>query len=181
MKLTEGGRLERPNLCWICKRTPPVGSAVIDTEKYFEGWPHDLQGRQYVCEACATQMASFFGFAARDEVEIAQTAQARAEAVVRGVKQRLDTMIADLKNLAADPSVFMEDTSATETSVGRGRVGFEADAAVDGAELGDGDSEELVAEAGDSATEGDDSGAEGGHSETSDAQPGTRQHSGSTA
>lgn len=53
MKLTEGGKLDRPNLCTICERTPEIGAPVVDTEKYFDGYPHNLQGRRYVCDKCA--------------------------------------------------------------------------------------------------------------------------------
>lgn len=57
MKLTEGGRLERPNACTICERTPEIGEEVIDTERYFDGWPASLHGRRYICKKCATEAA----------------------------------------------------------------------------------------------------------------------------
>jgi len=107
MKLTEGGRLERPNICWLCERTPDIGMPVIDTEKYFDGWPYNLQGRRYVCERCIKEMLKFFGFAEDDAIIQAQIAQLRAEGVVRGVKQRLDTLVFELAHLADDPSTVM--------------------------------------------------------------------------
>lgn len=57
MKLVKGGELQRPNLCTICERTPAIGEVVIDTEKYFDGFPHNLQGKRYVCKRCSQEFA----------------------------------------------------------------------------------------------------------------------------
>jgi len=112
MKLTEGGKLERPNICTICERTPEVGTKVVDTERYFEGWPYVLQGRRYVCDRCIKEMLKFFDFADRNEVAIAQVGQQRAEAVVRGVKLKVDSLVKELRTLAEDPSVFMVEAES---------------------------------------------------------------------
>ncbi len=181
MKLTEGGRLERPNICWICSRTPEVGSAVIDTEKVFDGYPYNLNGRMYVCETCATQIAGFFDLVSKDAVEIAQNEQKRAEGVVRGVKQRLDTLIFELKGLAENPSALTEVTDGPEATVGRGRVGTEEDKRSGVVRTVDGASADKALEGGDEAASGDDSGAEGRHRSSASAQPRTRKRASSAA
>lgn len=108
MKVTEGGKLERPNVCFLCETTPAVGSKVIDTERYFEGWPATLQGRRYVCERCVIEMFKFFDFASRSEVFDAQRNELEAQAIIRGIKLRLDTLYTEMKQLTENPNVFKE-------------------------------------------------------------------------
>lgn len=69
MKLTKGGKLDRPNLCCLCERTPPIDAPVIDTGRYFDGFPHNLQGRRYVCEICIKSMCKFIDLIPMKQVE----------------------------------------------------------------------------------------------------------------
>ena len=108
MKLTKGGTLERPNLCTICERTPGVGERVVDTEKYFDGFPVNLQGRRYVCERCATEMFKFFDYATQEEVWLARREEAQAKAILRGLKFRLDELSNDLRRIAENPQALTE-------------------------------------------------------------------------
>lgn len=108
MKVTTGGKLERPNICFLCETTPQAGTKVIDTERYFDGWPHNLQGRRYVCERCVTEMFKFFEFASRDEVTQAVAGELEAQAIIRGIKLRLDDLYNDMKQLTENPNVFKE-------------------------------------------------------------------------
>jgi hypothetical protein len=174
MKLTEGGKLERPNICTICERTPEVGTKVVDTERYFEGWPYVLQGRRYVCEKCIKEMLKFFDFADRNEVLIAQTAQLRAEAVVRGVKLKVDSMTKELRTLAEDPSVFMVEEPSAEVAAIGGVVREVAVATPDAESSGVGESK---AEPSGSA----DSGAKRGSGQGSRAQSRPRKPANTTA
>ena len=189
MKLTEGGRLERPNICWICKRTPPIGSVVVDTEKHFEGYPFELNGRLYVCETCATQIAGFFDLVDKNQVEIAHTAQARAEAVVRGVKLRVDQLVKDLSTLALDPSVFMEaeDGSSREESADGDRAPENSPSQENSPSEGiEGDQSGVSGEAGSEgravgAKRGADSKPSGGRKSAATAQPRPRNRANTAA
>lgn len=161
MKLTEGGRLERPNLCWICERTPAIGTPVIDTERYFDGHPFSLQGRRYVCLKCVQEMAKFFGFVPSERMEQAEIAKQRAEGVVRGVKLQLDRLSNELKALAVDPGTLIveEDSVLDIPEVDGNEV-----AAIIGAIFGGLPEEpESDVAAGDQLVAGSDFGPEGGH------------------
>lgn len=108
MKLVEGGKLQRPNVCWICQRTPAIGSPVIDTEKYFEGYPHNLQGRMYVCEKCALEIAKHFDLADAETIRLARREAEQAAFILRGLKQRLDGIVYDLVHIAESPEAFVQ-------------------------------------------------------------------------
>jgi len=116
MKLTYGGKLERPNLCFLCETTPDHGTKVIDTERYFDGHPYNLQGRRYVCEKCINSMLVHFDLADRATVERAENAELQAQMVLRGLKQRIDVLFNDLRHLAENPTALMEDTSVRSNS-----------------------------------------------------------------
>lgn len=110
MKLTYGGKLERPNLCFLCERTPAIGTKVVDTERYFDGWPANLQGRRYVCESCVNDMTKFFGYADLATVERADAEAQLARNILKGLKQRLNVLYADLQQIAENPSLLVEET-----------------------------------------------------------------------
>lgn len=106
MKLTVGGKLERPNVCFLCETTPAEGTKVVDTERYFDGFPLSLQGRRYVCSRCINQMVEFFGFTTLEKVELAEAALADAQSIIRGIKLRLDSLASDMVHLTESPNVF---------------------------------------------------------------------------
>jgi hypothetical protein len=108
MKLTEGGKLERPNVCFLCETTPAAGSKVIDTERYFDGWPANLHGRRYVCERCINDMVKFFEFTTLEHVRQAQLDVLERDAIIRGIKLRLDALYGDIKRLTENPNVFSQ-------------------------------------------------------------------------
>lgn len=108
MKLTKGGKLEPPNICFLCETTPAIGSDVVDTERYFDGWPATLRGRRYVCQRCVEGMLKFFNFATDDEITRAVSGELEAQSIIRGIKLRLDELYTDMKQLTENPSVFKE-------------------------------------------------------------------------
>ena len=108
MKLTEGGKLERPNLCFLCETTPDHGTKVIDTERYFDGHPFNLQGRRYVCEKCINSMLVHFDLADRATVERAEQETLNAQMILRGLKLRIDVLFKDLRHIAENPTALME-------------------------------------------------------------------------
>jgi len=182
VKLTEGGRLDRPNVCTICERTPEIGTKVIDTERYFDGWPATLQGRRYVCERCINEMVKFFDFASHNEVAQAQIAQERAEAVVRGVKTRIAVLATDMKTIAADPSVFMEDDGGSireAVPVGIAEATSEAPESSEETSNLQGDQSDVPSE--DRAFGSADISAEGRHPEVAIAQSGVGESADSAA
>lgn len=112
MKLTEGGKLERPNVCFLCETTPDHGTKVIDTERYFDGHPYTLQGRRYVCEKCINSMLKFFDFADLATVERAEAERLHAEQVLRGLKVRIDVLFNDLRHIAENPSILIDEVDS---------------------------------------------------------------------
>jgi len=123
MKLTYGGKLDRPNVCFLCETTPDHGTKVIDTERYFDGHPFNLQGRRYVCEKCINSMLVYFDLATHVEVERAQAELSRSNQVIRGMKQRIDVLFNDLRYLVENPTALTEVSSepvreAVASSVG---------------------------------------------------------------
>lgn len=138
MKLTEGGKLERPNVCFLCETTPAHGTKVIDTERYFDGHPFNLQGRRYVCEKCINDMVKFFNFADRDAVDRAYSEANEARLVLRSFKWRIDQLFNDLKNLAESPHSLVEAAYDVEEAGFEVRtVGSGADAVADPGEADD--------------------------------------------
>lgn len=109
MKLTKGGSLARPNVCFICETTPPIDSKVIDTERFYDpGYQTRLGGEKYVCEKCVNQMASFFEFASADRVHIAEHQANQDRLILRGLKWRLDALFEDLRHIAENPGLIMD-------------------------------------------------------------------------
>jgi len=138
MKLTEGGRLERPNVCFLCETTPGHGTKVIDTERYFDGHPYNLQGRRYVCERCINDMLKFFDFADIATVERANAEKLQAEQILRGLKLRLNTLFEDLRNITESPNILIDEVrNVSETRLGSGAMGEKPDVASDAGEADD--------------------------------------------
>lgn len=123
MKLTFGGQLERPNLCFLCETTPPIGTKVVDTERYFDGFPHTLRGRRYVCEKCVNSMVKFFDLADARTVEVARSEELRAQLLLRGLKLRLDKLVDDLQKVAEAPEVLIGEASGSIREASSAGVG----------------------------------------------------------
>jgi hypothetical protein len=52
-----------PAICFICEMKPVGRQTIVDTKRDFEpGGPTYLNGRKYVCEACAHEMAKLYGW-----------------------------------------------------------------------------------------------------------------------
>ena len=147
MKLTEGGRLQRPNLCFLCETTPDHGTKVIDTERYFDGHPFNLQGRRYVCEKCINSMLVHFDLADRATVERAENDTLQAQRVLQGLKRRIDILFNDLRQLAENPTALMEEIDVTPTGSGSGTVGEVARVEVDPGSIDGGAGEDLSSDA----------------------------------
>ena len=164
LKLTEGGKLDRPNVCFLCETTPPHGMKVVDTERYFDGHPFNLQGRRYVCEKCINSMLVFFDFVDLNRLEQAEIATLNAQNILRGLKLRLDTLFNDLKQIAENPNLLLDGLSGSVREQSQSRlVGDEEALVTDGGSL-DSSGNEVGVEG--SA----DSGAEGGHSPSPEPQ-----------
>lgn len=113
MKITEGGKLDRPNVCFLCETTPPHGMKVVDTERYFDGHPYNLQGRRYVCEKCINSMLVFFDFVDLNRLEQAELEAKNAQNILRGLKLRLDTLFNDLRQIAESPNLLLDGLSGS--------------------------------------------------------------------
>lgn len=93
MKLTEGGKLDRPNVCTICERTPDIGEECVDTERYFDGFPHNLRGRRYICKKCVTDAAKLIsGLVSQKEYDAIVGELAAANLELKQIKEKLGVL-----------------------------------------------------------------------------------------
>lgn len=59
-----------PAICFICEMKPTEKQTIVDTKRDFEpGGPTYLNGRKYVCESCAAELARLYGFSKGSDVE----------------------------------------------------------------------------------------------------------------
>jgi hypothetical protein len=143
MKLTFGGKLDRPNVCFLCETTPEPGSKVIDTERYFDGFPHNLRGRRYVCEKCVNSMVKFFDLADLATVERAQAEAQFAQDMLQGLKRRVYDLFEDLRQIAENPNILVEAGDVPKERPGSATVGDVPHVEADPGFAGVGEAEEL--------------------------------------
>lgn len=62
MQLVKAGQLLRPNICFLCETFPPEGTTLVDTFRNHEYGASPLNGRKYVCDSCAGELARALGY-----------------------------------------------------------------------------------------------------------------------
>lgn len=101
-----------PNVCFLCESGRQDGEVWVDTLRNFDaGKMHNLNGRKYVCERCATSVAKFFGLASDRALREAEHERDEAKAVLRAVRYQLDEVTGKIAALAQLPAsaVFPEE------------------------------------------------------------------------
>lgn len=59
-----------PGICFICEAKPTEKQTAVDTRRDFEpGGPTYLNGRKYVCEGCAHEVAKLYGYVSEKAIE----------------------------------------------------------------------------------------------------------------
>lgn len=88
MRIVENTNLTYPSVCTLCERDP-YGATVVDVERYTPEHPtYPLNGRKYICESCATEIARLVvGF--KDELTIASEYEDQARRYIANVKNQL--------------------------------------------------------------------------------------------
>ena len=105
--------LQNPNICTICEEKP-LGDTVIDCERYTPNSPrYRLNGRKYVCQNCANEIAKKSGYVSIEEVEKLREDLINTMNYVDSLKEKL-TQYEDLRTLITSVA-----TEPFKKSVGR--------------------------------------------------------------
>lgn len=97
MRLAPNYNLQNPNVCTICEEKPN-GDEVIDCERYTPNSPrYRLNGRKYVCQNCAHEIAKRIGYVSNSEIE-----------EVQGLLALSLTELSDAKKVNAAQSTLLE-------------------------------------------------------------------------
>lgn len=108
MQLVPNSNLADPNICTICEE-PPFGDQVVDTERFTPFNPtFPLNGRKYVCERCAGEIANKLGYESSDAVAKHRAIAEQAQTELGNVRQRIGELADHIKEFAvsaagADP------------------------------------------------------------------------------
>lgn len=107
MQLINKSDLLAPGVCVLCEGSPSDGEKIVDTLKNLvTGFPFQLEGRKYVCEACATAVGAVIGLTSDakqvDAERRAELAEARLVALsgyLTGISDeirsgKIDTIVA---------------------------------------------------------------------------------------
>lgn len=88
MRIIGNFDLAYPNVCTLCEEKPD-GSTVVDVERYTPEHPtYPLNGRKYVCDRCAAEIARLYGGGA-DEFSIATAFEDDARKFLANVRNQL--------------------------------------------------------------------------------------------
>lgn len=87
MRIIGNFDLAYPNVCTLCEEQPG-GSTVVDVERYTPEHPtYPLNGRKYICERCASEIARLCG--GDDELTIAGQFEDDARKFLASVRNQL--------------------------------------------------------------------------------------------
>lgn len=133
MKVIPNGALQNPNACTICEETP-TGDAVVDTERYTPFNPvYPLNGRKYLCERCAKEIANTIGFHNTDAVAVALQAQARANVELANIRQRVVELADHIKDFVYSADALDYDAAAEKLAQAFNQADSAAKSAIEAA------------------------------------------------
>lgn len=118
--------MQVPGICFVCERTPDEGTGYVDTKTTFTpGFPSNLAGAKYICDACVKAAAEACGFYADTSVANAARAKAVAEgkfsAVLDHIGEVVKTLDREFVRNVADrhPAVVADAAAAAEAAVAK--------------------------------------------------------------
>jgi hypothetical protein len=86
MQLIEKSDLLAPGVCVLCEGSPSDGHKIVDTLKNLTtGFPFQLEGRKYVCEACAVAVGQVIGLTSSFKQLEAEAQRTNAEARLNAI------------------------------------------------------------------------------------------------
>lgn len=104
MDLIKNENLADPNVCTICEEHPN-GDKVVDTARFTPFNPtYPLNGRKFICERCAKEIANTLGFQASEDVQAANVAADQARAELGNVRQRITELADHIRDIATSAS-----------------------------------------------------------------------------
>jgi hypothetical protein len=106
MQLINKSDLLAPGVCVLCEGSPSDGEKIVDTLKNLvTGFPFQLEGRKYVCEACATAVGAVIGLTSDAKQIEAERKQAIAEAQVTALSGYLTGIAEEIRKGEIDKIV----------------------------------------------------------------------------
>lgn len=112
MQVIKNADLRNPNVCAICEESPD-GDTVVDTERFtpfYEVYP--LNGRKYICERCAGEIANKIGYVSSNAIAQAQADADAARAELGNVRQRTTELADHIRDFVSSPASVDSAASA---------------------------------------------------------------------
>lgn len=111
--------MQAPGLCFVCERTPDEGTGYVDTLTSFTpGFPSNLAGAKYICDACVAAAAEAAGFYAdstvKESSKTARIAEGKLVAVVTHVQEVAKQLEEAVLQDAADKAPVVAAEAAAE-------------------------------------------------------------------
>jgi hypothetical protein len=98
MQLINKSDLLAPGVCVLCEGSPADEHKIVDTLKNLvTGFPHQLEGRKYVCEACIKNVGEVIGLVSAEDRDEAVLKAAEAEAKLVAVGGFLDGLADEIR------------------------------------------------------------------------------------
>lgn len=140
MQLINKSDLLAPGVCVLCEGSPSDGEKIVDTLKNLvTGFPFQLEGRKYVCEACATAVGAVIGLTSDSKQVEAERQRDVAEARLVALSGYLNGISEEIRKgeidkIVATAEVPEEDrksglTAAIENGTDPGAVSIQGAAA----------------------------------------------------
>lgn len=119
MQLINKSDLLAPGVCVLCEGSPADEYKIVDTLKNLvTGFPFQLAGRKYVCEACAEAVGAVIGLSSSAAQAEAERKLAEAEAKLTAVGGFLDGLADKIKAGAFAAVVQYAEVPADEIKSG---------------------------------------------------------------
>jgi hypothetical protein len=122
MQLINKSDLLAPGVCALCESSPSDESKIVDTLKNLvTGFPHQLEGRKYVCQACIAALGEVIDLIPAAVQREAVQKAADAEAKLVAIGGFLDGFAAEIR-----AGKFAEVTQVVAVPVEEQKSGLEA-------------------------------------------------------